>query len=250
VDEISLVDIAIILYRRKGIALGIFVLCIVAALGAAMLKGTNYDYSTAVKVGTTDNGSPIESPQAVESRLHNAYIPKVLSEIAAARGEAFEDIKYKINVTVPKQGDFVVISGKARESDAEEIRKILNELVAMVVAAHANLTLSKKEQLTQQISDLEGVRASYLSSIGTGANVDSVLLGEMGRELVELKGRLKAFTETSMPFEPTRSIKPVGTGKLLIVTLGAVIGLMIGMFAAFFAEFLARTREQLRDEVH
>jgi uncharacterized protein involved in exopolysaccharide biosynthesis len=248
VDEISLVDIAIILYRRKGIVIGTFILCVVAALGLGVLMGKTYEYSTAVTIGVLDDGSPIESQQALESRLLKAYIPMVLGKIAAAHGEEIENLRYKVNVALPKQGNFVLISSKVKESDAEEIKGILTELVALVIAAHTKEQDAKRALLSQQIGELEREKAAYLSSISQGVNADPVMLMELGKEIAALKAKEKKFTDSFMPFEPTRSIKPVGTRKLLIVTLGAVLGLMLGMFAAFLAEFIAKTRERINNE--
>lgn len=244
-DEISLFDIALVLYRRRGIVLGTLILCLVAALGFSVIKGTAYEYSTAITIGTIDDEIPIESPEAVKNRLEKAYIPGVLSKIAAAHGGDLEDVKYKVNVVVPKKTDFVVISSKVTESDAEEIQKILKDLVVMVIDAHNKQLENKRDVLKHQITDVASNKALYLASVGSAGNADSVVLSEINNELTTLKVKLRQFHDSSMQFGATRSLKPVSLSKWLIVTLGAIFGLILGIFVAFFSEFVFKVRQEM-----
>lgn len=61
-----------------------------------------------------------------------------------------------------------------------------------------------------------------------------------------LETRLENMRSTRTLSEIQRSLKPVGTGKTVIVALGAILGLMLGVFLAFFLEFVSRANEHLR----
>lgn len=242
-DEISVVDIALVLYRHKVLMLGIFILCVAAAAGYSLSKARTYEYATAISIGVTDDNKPIESPEMVKNRLDSAYIPKALRAVAIERGVDLDRVGYKIDTAIPKNTDFVVISIKAVESDAEEAKQILNNLVAMVVELHSKEIERRAGLLKQQIADIEPL----LSQKATGVETDVKLqrLARMDEEMLRLNNKLRHLQGSSQQFEPTRSTKPVGASKRLVVALGALLGLLLAIFAAFIAEFTVKFRREL-----
>jgi len=88
----------------------------------------------------------------------------------------------------------------------------------------------KQEALTKKLADNLREQQNALSTIE------------------QVKIQLKNIRETRAVIQPTRSLKPVGIAKSLLVILGSVLGIIMGVFAAFFAEFLAKAKEQLREQ--
>lgn len=64
----------------------------------------------------------------------------------------------------------------------------------------------------------------------------------------QIKIKLKNIRETRAVIEPTRSLKPVGLTKPLLVLLGIVLGLVAAVFAAFFAEFIAKAKDEMDEQ--
>jgi capsular polysaccharide biosynthesis protein len=245
-DEISVVDIALVLYRHRWLMLGIFILCVAVAVGYGLTKARTYEYTTAISIGVTDDNKPIESPEMVKNRLDSAYIPRALRAIALERGVEQDSVRYKVDTTVPKNTDFVVISIKAAETDAEEAKKILTSLVAMVLDVHSKEIERRAGLLHQQIADIEPL----LSQKSTGVETDAQLqkLARMEEEMIRLNNRLRQLQGSTQQYEATRSAKPVGSSVRLVVALGALLGLLLAIFAAFIAEFSVKFRRELAEQ--
>jgi len=56
--------------------------------------------------------------------------------------------------------------------------------------------------------------------------------------------KLKGLRDTQTLTEPMQSLKPVGTGKKLIVMMSFIAGLFVAVFAVFFLEFIAKAKER------
>jgi len=74
-------------------------------------------------------------------------------------------------------------------------------------------------------------------------------ISEREKRINELRGELREEQTRRSWIKPTRaedlavaSLSPVGTGRSLIVVLGALLGGMLGVFLAFMAEFATRVR--------
>jgi len=57
--------------------------------------------------------------------------------------------------------------------------------------------------------------------------------------------KLKGLRDTQTLTEPMQSLKPVGTGKKLIVVMWFVAGLFMAVFAVFFLEFISKAKERV-----
>lgn len=75
-------------------------------------------------------------------------------------------------------------------------------------------------------------------------------ISQREKRINEIKGQLREEQTRRSWIKPTRaedlavaSLTPVGTGRSLIVVLGALLGMMLGLFGALFAEFAAKVRE-------
>ncbi|MCF6267458.1 MAG: hypothetical protein L3J57_13060 [Desulfuromusa sp.] len=63
-------------------------------------------------------------------------------------------------------------------------------------------------------------------------------------KISEAENKINLYQDTKVLGFASRSVKPVGSGKTLIVALAAMLGLMGGVMSAFFAEFIAKVRQQ------
>ncbi len=85
-DEISLVDLWLVLAKRKRLIAAVAGTIAVAGLLYALLMPRAYTYTTSIEIAR-DGDKLLESPQTVLAKLQESYIPLVLTEHA---GTGFE----------------------------------------------------------------------------------------------------------------------------------------------------------------
>lgn len=154
-DEISLVDLWIILADRKELMAVIFV--VVVGLGAAyaFLKTPSYDYRTVFEIGAipvqTEEGAVvrelIESPEAFKRRLEDSITPSV---VAAYDGE---ESPPRVNVSVDANSPVVVMSSAAPEERSARVADFHQRIAKAVSESHQRLldyTVQNRELQAQE----------------------------------------------------------------------------------------------------
>ncbi|MGH8377822.1 MAG: Wzz/FepE/Etk N-terminal domain-containing protein, partial [Gammaproteobacteria bacterium] len=78
-DEIDLVDLGVLLWRRWRLMLAVFLVIVVLAILLAVFKRPSYEYTSGISLGYTvaSNGSvvPMVSSQTAVNALQNVYVP-------------------------------------------------------------------------------------------------------------------------------------------------------------------------------
>ena len=149
-NEISFIELWMILVKRWQVVGAIFVLSLVAGLIVAVFLPTKYLFSTTIEIGSLaeKNGelSLIEAPQIVQIKLKDTYIPYVLSEMDAS--DSTSAVAIDINATV--SGTTVIISSFGQVSDADKIRELHLSVVGLVVDDHNSLIELRRRTLEQE----------------------------------------------------------------------------------------------------
>ena len=77
--EIDLVDVGVILWRRRWLMLAVFLVFLTLTVIGAVLKQPTYEYHTTLQLGTvvqtTGNVAPLMSAQSVAQTLQDTYLP-------------------------------------------------------------------------------------------------------------------------------------------------------------------------------
>lgn len=170
-DEISLIDLFLVLAKRKKLFLGVLGFCVVAATGLALLRNNTYLYSTSLEIGTFYQDKEqvfIDTPQTVLSKLEEGYIPAVLS---AYRAENSEVPPIKITARLPKGSEIVVIESKGKEGLGDTIKQLEGRVVDLIKADHArtidvrrNALLVQQENLNRHQNELRDQEAMLRSN--------------------------------------------------------------------------------------
>ena len=93
-DEISLVDLWLVLMRRKGVVLGITVLCLALGIGYAMLKPVVYEYRTGIELAEVHGGSESKGMEVLTPKagaivlLRDVIIPDQRRRLFGEEGSA------------------------------------------------------------------------------------------------------------------------------------------------------------------
>lgn len=107
-DEISLVDLWLVLVRRKNVIFGIVILCILTGLAYWATQSPQERYVTTIEVGRVVNDGGgierIESRKVVENRLKNSALPTLRNEVARQFDVSVGELP-RVSVQSPEAGD-------------------------------------------------------------------------------------------------------------------------------------------------
>ncbi len=271
-DEISLVDLWLVLIRHKWVVVGLALLGLAGSGLFAASRQPTYTYATVAEIGGWWQGTGFPkdySPVASAAMIRDA----AAEAVAAASVDIQTDIsKDGRTVTLtskssPEQGEAVAGAHQAALTRLGEIDRLLEDSRLQFEAAlnRAEQRLASLEREIDLLNQLTGAfekSALQLVASDALARNDSPLLG-LSERLFQAQERLKLAVEEQKTLtseaqglrfalasmEPTRRAGetvrtgPSGPAAGVIVALGAVLGLFAGLFGAFFAEFLKKVRE-------
>jgi len=141
-DEIRLIDLWLVLVRRRWVIFGVIVLCILVGVGVWVTKSMQERYITSIEIGkiVTDSGETqrLENREAVETRLSNSILPRTCNEIS----EKFElNVSQlpKIKISVPDgegTGDFVFLETTANPDQKEVVDSLHQSIIKRLSEVH------------------------------------------------------------------------------------------------------------------
>lgn len=280
-DEISLIDLALVLMRRKWVTLGVFLLCAVCGTVYSMMQPLQYEYRTVIELARVHSGSwPLEDTESsqryslVSSQndsidlLQKGIIPdkrkstldggNLTMQVRATKGQ--EDDKVQL-VTVghPKHEKKIealhkkiVVAFKQKQTQVLE-----RELVSRIAPLQARLDL-----LQENISTLQEQLKVLKNYPQEGDSISEFLaksIADLRSELIQARlnksdaeSAMQIVRESShgtqIDYLAAKSENPVNTSRQLIVALSLVLGLMLGVFAAFFVEFAAKAKQVAKNQ--
>lgn len=123
-DEISLIDLWIVLVRRKWVVGGVLLLCLLLGLAWALLKSPSYQYETTIQVGQVFSGDvlqPIEPVGSVLAKIQETYIPLARGRVLS--GEATGG--FKLEVRSPADSALIVVTGEGPPAQQATYHRLL-----------------------------------------------------------------------------------------------------------------------------
>ena len=266
-QEIDLVDLWLVLYRRRTLFLGIVAVAIAIAIALIVLMPPVYESRAVVQIGHVggigkEGGvTSVEPPGVLIERLNEEYRVNDVSE-------GKREFPLIANVALNKgQQDIVTIT--ARAHSVEDAQRYLATVVGKVQREHAQWL---QEAVNQQHTrlDLLGERMKLSNQHMQALNESiaklkvsnplqaAVLLQEKSKFLQELPSmeqeqalltlslsRLQTLS-TRFLREPTSPTSPERPRPVLYLSLALIIGIMLGTMAVFIAEFVTNARRRLR----
>lgn len=240
-DEISLVDLALILIRRKIMIAVIFFSIVALGVVTAWLTPKSYTFSTSIETGSrVIDGTviPFEAPEPLLAKMQNVFIPQTLNEQRQSNPE--DKKQYKIIARIPKSSVIIVLEIKGTEDKADLMTTLLQKITRQAVQDHKRIHDAVKNSL------IALKKRSETELISLGAKGDS-LEGktQILHENIEIyQSQLANLRNTREILPPMRSIEPTGTSRKLIMIIAIFAGVFLGVFSAFFAEFIAKVKER------
>ncbi|MFK5854811.1 MAG: Wzz/FepE/Etk N-terminal domain-containing protein [Bacteroidota bacterium] len=239
-DEISLIDLAMVLVNRKKLISLIVILFITIGITAALFAPKKYTYSTSIEIGSriiNDSVYPFDSTQTLLAKLQHSFIPQVLNAQRLSLPENKE--KYVIKVSIPKGSNILVLKSKGTEDQDILLSKLLQNVTQKATSDHSRIFDSVKQNITSRLK----VAKNELQRLKKSNNNETAVTNK--QNLIELySSELANLRNTREMQPPMKSLEPTGTSRKLIVIIAAFAGVFIGVFAAFFAELVTKVREK------
>lgn len=274
-DEISLIDLWLVLVRRRWVIAGITLLCVVLGTGYAWWQPVRYEYKTGMELAMIRGGYSSTDDELNELILSKEEIIALLEDliIPAQRKKRSEDNETGPRVEVIERGGpgNLVLKSVATPENSIQVEALHKEVVDALKArsrpvfekridVYVQPLRFRKEILQEQMKTHQD-QLQRLSSRAYDAKEDGVLglidayqmsdirekMAKTRLELSDTESEIEVIQEVSRPlrmrFLASQTENPVGAGKAVIVALSLIMGLMLGIFSAFFAEFLAQAKQ-------
>lgn len=217
-DEISLIDMALVLIRRKILIGSILTTSVIFGLFFSLSQSntaTNlYNYETSIFIGgRTLNSSTVflEPPNTVLNNIKYIYIPQVTSN--------YEN-KYLITVDSPINSGIISLKTQSKVRDDPIAINLLTSISNKAISNHDIY--------------FDSIKAS-LSSTSNPENPTDIAL-----QLASLKKTSTLAHPIITEDNPEITLK----SPVFILILSVFIGLFVAIFAVFLAEFIAKVKER------
>lgn len=161
-NEVDLVQLWLILLKRKYLLGGVFFICLLVGAAFVFLAPTKYTYSTTIQIGKTftSNGEgvirEIESSEVVLAKLKESYIPLAVNQMMM-----LEDKVFAVKVKNPKGSDLMILSSKCMTNMAKSYTKLHNLVTKPLMEDHLKIIgVPRKEY--QILSQQESIKLKNL----------------------------------------------------------------------------------------
>jgi len=267
-DEVSLIDLWLILVKRKMVLIGVFVLVMLAAFGYLLLAKPVYESSALVQIGQIGQIGQVGSDGKVSSNYIEA--PDVLIKTLGQNPDIQSEPGARLaGASYQKKGAKNLVTVKIEASSAEAADAYLNKVLNAFIGKHKRMYESVMRVRQQRLGELESqlyTSEAQLKAIDAGVmELMSSNLEQASVLLIQKSQLIQGIANTRKEiFNLKESLSEVNTSKTVVISqsglassptkpklkmvlaLSVVLGLMLGFMAAFFAEFLSNARQELK----
>ena len=245
-DELSLVDLAMILFHHKIMIVIIFATFTILGVVTALSTPKAYTFSTTIEIGSQIvSGAvvPFESPRALLAKLQHSYIPLILSE----HKKSFPDDnkKYRIKSSVPSGSNITLLEIKGTLDQEKNSKKLLHTLSQKAIQDHSRIFDSVKANLKMRLdhstNNLKTLIIDSKAEIGSKSEIAAT------RDTIEsLTSQIANLRNTHEVLPPIRSLEPTGRSRLVTVIIFTFIGAFLALLTPFFTEFVSTVKEKIK----
>ena len=223
-DEVSLVDLAKILVRRKYVFFVTWALVILLSIAYMFYSKPKPSttsskdlvaFTTSIAIGYKTHTVFIEPMSAIQTLIQDAYLPSIQSE----KG---------INLNIQ-------VNYQTRRTISEDSSNILQLVTRASIESQAQVEVLHRE-VAAQLVERHQLIADQLLSQSKNINSDTGML-IVPSSLAKLAVPLNFDAKKASRANPK-----------LILALGMVLGGMLGLISAFMAEFIDRVRKSLVED--
>jgi uncharacterized protein involved in exopolysaccharide biosynthesis len=269
-DEIDLRDIFRVLWKRRLLVIGVFLVAALVAGAISFSMSPVYKVSSIIAVGNFEDPVYTTQASAKSIMLSDEFLQEVFEQVRPNATDEFRTFKESVKVEPVKDSDRLIeISIETPEK--QEGKKAVENIIWLYANRSADSYNKHRKILTDQLAvtqeRLKGIDMQINQTSGALQDIQdssssSEVQAEMrfSRTLDRLNGienQRSALIDKSLDLQkqlelirnlevvqPAREpVSPIGPRKALIVAIAGMLGLMAGIFAAFLREGLGKTAE-------
>ncbi|MDN5848230.1 MAG: Wzz/FepE/Etk N-terminal domain-containing protein [Nitrococcus sp.] len=158
-DEISLFDLWAVLVRRRWLMAAVFLIVLALTVAYTLLLPDVYTYSGSLEIGQIIEGNslvPIETPEAVQAKLAQVYIPAVIRErMDSAPANAH------LEAAVIEGTTMVTLTAKAPAEQGTHYLTLIDAAAQQVIAEHQQRIALARETAEVTVRQLEQTLSAY-----------------------------------------------------------------------------------------
>ena len=259
--EISLIDLWLVLARRRNWFLVTFVVSVVAAVATAFFMPPRFESRAVLSLGQVKGIGLLEQPDVMLERLKRMY--------KLGRGDRRTAPPYMENIELNSTAASAnLLTFVAVGLSPEEARDFLQKAVGSLVVVHTqlydealqvqrerlsilNAALAQNRQqadaLKRRLDDLKSLTSSAapLLALEYAKIVESEPLLKMKELDLRLALMPPGTQPTQLLLKPIVSEYPLQPRPALYIGVGIIAGVLLGVFAVIAVEFLATARRGL-----
>ena len=270
-DEIDLLDIFRVLWKRRLQIIGVFVAAVLLAGMISFAMPPVYRVSSIIAVGNFGDPAYASQTSLKSIMLSDEFLSEVFETISPNEtAEMFEAFKDSIKIDPVKDSDRLIeiavetpdrqeglkavekmiqLYAERSEDSYNKQKMILSDQLAatqerlIVTDIEINLTQDALQQM-QDYSGPSAVEAEmrFSRTLDRLSGIETKRSAMIDRRL-ELKKQVDLLRHLEV-VQPTREpVSPIWPRKALIVAIAGMLGLMVGIFAAFLREGLEKPVE-------
>ncbi len=204
-DEISLIDLWLVLEKRKGLLIAVFLISVALGFTLALSKPDQYTYTTSIEIARSTERL-LETPGTVLAKLQQSYIPLVIYEYESSQQSRTKP--YKINASIPKGSEIVVLSSNDKEDAENSLNELHQAVVRKIAQDHdSTITVIKAELESQlhsadsklgELKDKVAFIENQVKRLDEKSKLITKQINEIGVVIKESrKNRIKAVSEVT-----------------------------------------------------
>lgn len=201
-DEISLVDMWLVLMKRKKLLLGTFGIFALIGLIAAIVLPKSYSYNTTIEIGSrivNDIVQPIESPETLLAKINESYVPLIQHRFQKQNPD--QSGIFEMNARIPKGSQIIVLDSKGPESDAgiymtlqewvvDEVKKD-HQRILEVVRKELEISRNEAQSKLEELKDNTKLLASREKRLGEVAELLKQQITDAKKDLASSEANRK-----------------------------------------------------------
>ncbi|MCM0612625.1 hypothetical protein KFJ24_09120 [Marinobacter sediminum] len=235
-NDISLVELTIIVVRWKALFFSVFIVIFCAAGLYAFLSPAKQEFVGLYQLAKAGEGQYLNDPEAVVSRANSVWVPGLASENENKR-QSLPDIV----ATNPEATGLIQLRTVARVGDENLVLTLHRQLLTRLDGWQSKLFQDYSSQIERRIDRM----ASLIDQIQGGKDT-----GEALAALLEKKIQLEHELDKAQKGEVLSEVS-IGKGQAsasmqIIILVGLLLAFILGLMSAFVAEFIKVVRNRMK----
>ncbi len=151
-DEVSLVDLWLMLRRYRRVFWSVFAAVLAAGVAFVLLAyQERHALNTAIQIGTIESGGKIvklESPESLKGKLTSAIVPAVTAKWLKKNPDLE---RFKTEVSSPKNSDIVIVRNKVSDAQLAVFTAFQQAVADAVLKDHQQLVALYQSNIRDQL---------------------------------------------------------------------------------------------------